>query len=360
MTATQLNQSAIWYSACNEDTTSEIAALEPVGKRLLCITASGSRAFDLLLADPAEVISIDENPAQTALAELFAAAYVHDDYEDFCKLLGLREDPARCERVDKLLPYLSEEARSFWLNNRHLAQSGILYCGRWEEFMRKFMGWAGHGRRSLAKRLLACPTIEDQQALWQSEWNDWRWQLFLHLLACRPLWRWVLHEPGIAFVPRDFDMKDYANTRFEHAAKNLHLRQLPFAWLLLNGAYHPDILPPYLTKEGHALIRSRIGRLKLRTASLQATVASAESGMFDGVSLSDYSSYCDATEQKSVWQNLARCMAVGGRVCERKFFNKSGSDLANQAGFKRQNNLENCLNATDGAWFYTFIAAVKE
>ena len=98
MSAAILDQSAIWYSACNEDTGSEIAALQPAGKRILCITASGSRAFDLLLADPAEVIAIDQNPAQTALAELFSAAYVHCDYPAFCGLAGLRDDSGRVER----------------------------------------------------------------------------------------------------------------------------------------------------------------------------------------------------------------------------------------------------------------------
>lgn len=359
MTATQLNQSAIWYSACNEDTTSEIAALEPAGKRILCITASGSRAFDLLLADPAEIISIDENPAQTALAEVYAAAYAHYEYDDFCALLGLGDSRDRIALLDKLMPHVSTSAQAFWKTNRHLAYDGLLYCGRWEGFMRKFMHWAGARRRNLVTRLLNCPTIDEQWSLWQAEWNDWQWRLFLRMLAIRPLWRWILKEPGIAFVPRDFNMTAYARARFDHAAQNLHLRELPFAWLLLNGSYHPDKLPPYLTKEGHGLIRSRMSRLKLRTASLQQTVAASKSEKFDAVSLSDYSSYCDVAEQEIVWRNLARFMPAGARVAERKFFNKTGMELANIAGFKRQKSLEEQLNAKDGAWFYTFVAAVK-
>ena len=360
MTATQLNQSAIWYSACNEDTASEIAALEPAGKRILCITASGSRAFDLLLADPAEIISIDENPAQTALAELYAAAYVHYEYDDFCAFLGLRDSSDRIALLDNLMPHITATAQAFWKTNRHLAQDGLLYCGRWEGFMRKFMLWAGARRRNLVTRLLNCRTRDEQWSLWKNEWDDWQWRLFLRVLAIRPLWRWILKEPGIAFVPKDFDITAYARARFDHAAQNLHLRQLPFAWLLLKGAYHPNILPPYLTKEGHALIRSRISRLKLRTASLQQTVAAPEAEKFDGVSLSDYSSYCDVAEQEKVWRNLARHMPAGARVCERKFFNKTGAELASVNWFRRQENLEEQLNAKDGAWFYTFVAAIKE
>jgi S-adenosylmethionine-diacylglycerol 3-amino-3-carboxypropyl transferase len=359
MSAAVLDQSAIWYSASNEDTSSEIAALQPAGKRILCITASGSRAFDLLLADPAEIVAIDQNPAQTALAELFAATYIHCDYAEFCSLAGLRDDPGRIERLAALLPFLSASTRAFWERNQKIAAEGLLYCGRWEGFLRSFRHWAGKRRRKLADRLLACTNRNEQWALWQTEWDDWQWHLFLRGLACRPLWRWGLREPGIAFVPSDFDMTGYARQRFDHAARNLDLAKLPFAWLLLNGGYHSDALPPYLTETGHGLIRESIARLTLHTASLQETIAAVDPGAFDGASLSDYSSYCDLPEQKLVWSSLARGMRSGARVCERKFFNKSGTSMPTEFDFVRDTVLEDALTCSDGAFFYSFVIAQK-
>lgn len=360
MTAAQLDQSTIWYSACNEDTASEIAAIQPAGKRVLSITASGSRAFDLLLADAGEVVAIDQNPAQTALAELFAAAYVHCDYDTFSRLIGLYDDEQRKERIAALLPFLTASARQFWERNDGLAKDGLLYCGKWEGFLRRFRHWAGTRRQKLADQLLATDDLVSQWALWQSQWDDWQWRLFLRALACRPLWRWGLREPGIAFVPNDFDMAGYARDRFDHAARNLQLAKTPFAWLLLNGAYKPDVVPPYLTEAGHALIKERIGRLSLRTMSLQAAIGTAEPESFDAASLSDYSSYCDVTEQRKVWQDLARIIRPDGRVCERKFFNKTGMDLPLEQGFVRDEQLEAQLNDHDGAWFYTFVVATKQ
>ena len=357
MTATVLDKATIWYSACNEDAASEIAALQPAGKKILTITASGSRAFDLLLADPVEVLAIDENPAQTALAELFGAAYRHCAYSDFCGLLGLNDEPHRLARLDSLLPHVSDEARRFWQGNRHMAAEGLLYCGRWEGFLRRFRRWAGPVRRALADTLLLCPDTEAQKELWSGKWDDWQWRLFLRLLAVRWLWRHVLREPGIAHVPADFDMTAYARARFDHAATNLHLGQLPFAWLLFNGSYRADILPPYLTEFGHSVIRERLDRLTLKTASLQSVVAEAGPASFDGASLSDYSSYCDEAEQREVWSNLARTMRPGAVVCERKFFNKTGMNIPVETGFSRDEGLEERLNASDGAWFYTFVVA---
>ncbi|MBN9070349.1 MAG: DUF3419 family protein [Rhizobiales bacterium] len=360
MNAARLDGPAIWYSACNEDGASETAALRPAGKRILCITASGSRAFDLLLADAAEVVAIDRNPAQTALAELFATAYVHCDYMTFCGLAGLRDDPGRCGHLDALLPFLSAPARVFWQRNRGLVADGLLYCGRWEGFLRRFRRWAGARRQRLADRILACAGPEEQWALWQEQWDDWQWRMFLRALALRPLWRWVLREPGIAFVPGDFDMAGYARERFDHAARRLHLARLPFAWLLMSGAYRTDVLPPYLTETGHALIRERAGRLKLRTASLEQTIAAADPGTFDGASLSDYSSYCDLPVQRQVWRDLARGMGPGAVACERKFFNKTGMHIPEECGFSRDKELEERLNVSDGAWFYSFVVAARE
>ncbi|MEG3086980.1 DUF3419 family protein [Sphingomonas sp. PB4P5] len=359
MTAARLAPATIWYSACNEDAASEIAALHPAGANVLCITASGSRAFDLLLADPAAVTAIDQNPAQTALAELFVAAYRQLDYPAFAAFVGLHEDVNRLFQLDALLPYVSPAARAFWAGNRRCVADGLLYCGRWEGFLRRFRRLAGPRRRALADQLLAAPDPTEQWALWRNEWNDGQWRLLLRALSWRPLWRWGLREPGIAFVPRDFDMTSYARARFDHAARDLHLAELPFAWLLLAGAYPVNVLPPYLTAAGHATIRDRLDRLTLRTASLQDAIATADPGAYDAVSLSDYSSYCDVAEQALVWRDLARGVRTGGRVCERKFFNKTGADLPLAHGFTRDAALEARLDACDGAWFYTFVIATR-
>ena len=225
--------------------------------------------------------------------------------------------------------------------------------------MRRFIGWAGARRRKLAAKLLACADSQEQWDLWRAEWDDWQWRLFLKALALRPLWRWGLREPGIAFVPREFDMANYAKSRFDHAARQLHLGQLPFAWMLLTGAYRPDVLPAYLTEAGHALIRERIGRLTLRTESLQSAIAAPDAEAFDAASLSDYSSYCDLDAQRAVWRDLARVMRAGGRVCERKFFNKTGADLPTSFGFARDRALEELLNERDGAFFYSFVVAIR-
>ena len=52
-------------------------------------------------------------------------------------------------------------------------------------------------------------------------------------------------------------------------------------------------------------------------------------------------------------------MGPGGRVCERKFFNKTGMDLPELHDFARDRALEARLDADDGALFYTFVVAER-
>ncbi|MES2288131.1 MAG: DUF3419 family protein [Pseudomonadota bacterium] len=360
MKAAQLDGRTIWYAASNEDGRSETRALEPGGRTILSITASGSRTFDLLLADPAHIVSIDQNPAQTAFAELLAAGYRTLDYRQFAAFTGLDNDQyAREVLFERIVKNLSPATRTFWSNNRRAIGAGLIYAGKWEGFLRTIHGLAGSRRRGIAARLMAAETVEEQYSLWRSEWTDRQWRGFLKLLSMRFLWRYVAREPGIAFVARDFDISAYVAARFDHAARTQLFRESPFAWLMMTGSYPDDVRPPYLSEAGFDAIKNRIDRVEFVTAPVQDYLRGTDAGRFDAVSLSDYSSYCDVDVQRGLWRDLARAMPRGGRVCERKFFNKSGTGLPGEFGFVRDLELEEMLFQQDRAYFYSFVVAEK-
>jgi S-adenosylmethionine:diacylglycerol 3-amino-3-carboxypropyl transferase len=218
---------------------------------------------------------------------------------------------------------------------------------------------AGKRRQHLASALLAASTPADQTALWTRDWDGPQWRWFLRLLAVRPLWIYILREPGMRLVPKGFDIGAYVRDRFDHAVRHHDLGATPFAWLLLNGGYQEPALPPYLTEAGFETIRTRLDRISFATLSLQDCLANSDAGAFGGASLSDYSSYCDVSVQRDVWAALARVIKPGGMVCERKFFNKSGTFLPAEHGFVRDEALEDALFASDGALFYSFIVAQR-
>ncbi len=350
----------IWYAASNEDGASEISALNPAGRRVMSITASGSRTFDLLTADPALIVSIDQNPAQTALAELLAEGYRRLSYPSFAGFVGLDDaTPVRPDDMIAMIDALSPPSQAFWRRNEQLIDAGLVYCGRWESFLRTMHRLAGPRRRALAARLLAANTLDEQYALWRDQWDDRGWHWLLRLLSVRVLWRYVAREPGIAFVPPDFDIAGYVAARFDHAARHVLFRDSPFAWLMLAGAYSREVRPAYLSEHGFAKISSRIDRVHFVTGAVQTFLSTTPSDSFDAASLSDYSSYCGVEVQRALWHDLSRAIAPGGRVCERKFFNKTGTDLPDAAGFRRDVGAEARLFASDRAFFYSFVVAEK-
>jgi S-adenosylmethionine-diacylglycerol 3-amino-3-carboxypropyl transferase len=350
----------LWYTASNEDGASEIAALAPVGRHVLSITASGSRTFDLLTADPASIVSIDQNPAQTALAELLAEGYRRLPYPRFCALVGTEDaGGTRAQDFERLTTALSPEARAFWQRNARMIDTGLIYAGRWEGFLRTMHRLAGRRRAALARRLLAAATLEEQYGLWRDEWDDRGWRMLLRLMSVRWLWRHVAREPGIAFVAPDFDIADYVAARLDHAARHIRFAESPFAWLMLTGAYPREVRPRYLSEGAFPNIASRIERVLFVTAPVQDYVASAPADIFEAVSLSDYSSYCDIDMQRVFWAELSRAVAPRGRVCERKFFNKLGTELPEEIGFVRDHGAEETLTAADRAFFYSFVVAER-
>lgn len=361
MTAAQLNPKKIWYAASNEDGRSECTAIAPEGKRLLSITASGSRTFDLLAygEGPEHILSIDQNPAQTALAEVFVAAYRRLSYPEFRRFVGLDDDVGRLRTLATLRDDLSPLAQTFWRKQGRLLDHGLLYCGKWEGMLRLIQRVIANRRREVADRLLAASSLTEQSQIWRNEWEDDAWHGMVWILSRRWLWSYIFREPGMAFIPKDFDIEGYAMARFRHAADHIPFAQSPFVWLLMRGKYEGAVVPPYLTEAGYARIRERLDRVTFATMSLQDAIANSADATFSGASLSDYSSYCDTTTQEGVWQGLRRVMAPGGRVCERKFFNKSGSDIALAHGFTRNTALEDALFVRDAAIFYSFVIAER-
>lgn len=76
------------YSACNEDSRSEIEALNiNENDVILCITASGARSLDLLVKNPKKIVSIDFNKTQNFLLSLKIAAYQGLNYDEFLSFL---------------------------------------------------------------------------------------------------------------------------------------------------------------------------------------------------------------------------------------------------------------------------------
>ena len=320
----------------------------------LCITASGARPLELLLGNPRSVLALDFNPAQNHLLELKMAAYRSLDYAEFTAFIGLCPvgTEQRLHTYSRLASQLSPSARFFWAGQSRKIVDGVLYCGRWESYLR-LLAKLAFNRRDLLKRLFACQTLSEQAELWNREWDNGVWRAILGVLSIRSFWRYVLREPGIEYVPAGFNIAGYIGGRFAHAAQTRLFRDTPYLSLLLRGGYDPaESLPLHLAPEHYDTIRDRVGRITVVTndlASLLEEPSSREA--YDAFSLSDFSSYATPALHERIWRGLEQAAMPGARICERQFLVKHPLITSG----RRNKDLELRLQDSDSAFIYSFV-----
>lgn len=343
------------YSSSVEDGRSELAALALKSTdRVLTIAGSGARALDLLLGEetPAEIVALDFNPAQVALTELKLAALRAFDHPTYCCFLGVTAAPRRLRlelwrELRSTLPY---DARAFWDARLRTLSGGVFLAGRWERYL-GLMATLALPFRSAARRLFAAETLEAQRRLWLSEWETPAFRALLRLLGQRMLWRWVLREPGVAFIDPAFSLDGYLLERFRAVVETTLLRDSAYASLVFFGR-HDYALPMHVSARHFDRLKARAHRVRVVHGALQTHLAEVGAAHYDAFSLSDFGSYASPAEHASVWRAVARAARPGARACERWFMvgHAPPADV-----LERDRALEQQLERSDDAFVYRFV-----
>src|SRR4051794_14291437 len=104
-----LTQGAILYSTCDEDSWSELNALDLRSDDVvLSVTGSGCRTLNLLIGGPAKIVSIDANPLQNHLLELKIAAIRELPHAEFAGFIGLTASTGRLAVYRRIREALSD------------------------------------------------------------------------------------------------------------------------------------------------------------------------------------------------------------------------------------------------------------
>ena len=152
------------YSACNEDTRSELRALD-LGPEdtAIAVAAGGGRALSLLAAGPRRLLAVDQREDQVINRELKASAMDALDHDAYLGFLGLRDSRDREDVYAALRPALPPSARRYWDARRGLIREGVLYAGRCERALFRYAALLRRiGVFDFPARLLACKTLEEQ------------------------------------------------------------------------------------------------------------------------------------------------------------------------------------------------------
>ncbi|MDT0681260.1 DUF3419 family protein [Roseicyclus sp. F158] len=310
------------FTSSNEDGATEVEALTRGGPpaRVLCLTGSGGRPLDMLMADPGEVVALDLNPAQNALLRLKIAAFRALDDAEIPAYLGIAPAETRAALHARVLQAMDREGRVFWEPREGLALGGVWYAGRWEKVLRIGARLNGLYRGRAIARLFAAGGVGEQAAIWERQFDDGLWRGAIRLLARRWIWTRIVGEPGGAFLPSPALVEQRLAGAFRRASARFLFRDSDFASLILRGRHDAAALPLHLRPEAIAITRDRLDRIRIVTGGIGDLGQGALAG-FDAFSLSDFGSYTDAAMHAALWERIAAAAAPGARYAERTFLN---------------------------------------
>jgi S-adenosylmethionine-diacylglycerol 3-amino-3-carboxypropyl transferase len=349
----------ISYSSCNEDSTSELKALQlDAGKRVLCITAGGGRVLNLVHDRPSEIVAVDVNPTQNHLLELKVAAMRALDYEPYLAFLGVRKARDRLDVYQGFCSSLSTGARAYFDAHPEMVRRGVLFQGSLERFLVHVARISHIVRPFWIKRLFRFDDVAEQRRFLEG-WDTRMWRFVGEAFCRRSILELFSRDPGFwRFVPpevplhrRIFDLMH--RYLCNHLARDSHLLQLVF---FARYIYEPA-MPIYLRPEPFARIREALKttRITPMTAPITAVLGSAADGSFDAYSIADVSSYLSETDFGTLMDEVMRTARPGARICSRGIFVHRPLATDHASRIRRDHNLERRLAFDDLAMVHEFV-----
>jgi S-adenosylmethionine-diacylglycerol 3-amino-3-carboxypropyl transferase len=345
------------YSADNEDTRSELTALEITGDdTVIAIAAGGGRALSLLTAAPKRLIAIDRRADQLFNLELKAAALEAFDYEPFLAFLGIAPESNRLDQYEWLRKDLSPAARRYWDNRRRLIESGVFYAGRTETALVRFM--SGLKRLGLMRWLepfFQATSLEAQRALLDVQrvrvdrglvW----WKLFCHPLVVYL----VSQDPGF-LRSTEGSVGEYLVQRLiRYASLNL-VRESFLLRLVYDGRLTPGSpLPVYITRDGFDAARKNVSRLEIHGGDLRDFAGRWRINERLKWSLSDVSCWMPEQRFHELLHLVTGVGAPGSRFCARHFAARHALPSNLVGSVRWLNDLCASLDDSDSSVIYRF------
>lgn len=351
------------YSACNEDTRSEILALRiGPGDTVVGVSGGGGRLLSLLTAAPSRLLATDRRMDQVAALELKAAALAAMDREGCLRFLGVSPCDVREDMYAKIRPSLTSGARSYWDGRPGLIREGVLYAGRTERALHAWVSLLRRlGRFGWPEELFEACSLEEQRSLLARHARSVRaserdWRRFVNPV----LFYAVAQDPSFLRSSHR-SLGGYLYRRFIRYAERHLIRDSFFAHLIYRGHYPAGgPLPLYLEPEGYDRARKNLDALEITCSRMEDVVRSFRLRGVLKWSLSDVSCWMSERHFQELIRELCAVGDPGSRLCARNFgvHRSLPSDL--QGRLRRLGELCSHLDDVDSAMFYRFEVAEYE
>jgi S-adenosylmethionine-diacylglycerol 3-amino-3-carboxypropyl transferase len=334
----------LFFAQVREDPRLEIEALRPsAGETIVIVGSGGCTALSLLASGAGRVVAVDLNRTQNHLIELKAAAIATLPIEWAWRFLGVVSAPAseRRARYTTVRTRLSPAAAEYWDSRQKEIGIGALNAGVSERFialvvraMRLFVH-----RDERIRRLLACTSLDEQRALYETEWNSWRWKALFQVLMNRVAFR-KAYDPAFFKQVENPSFAAHFHGLAEHALTRIPVADNYFLHHMLTGVFpveQANGVPVYLSRElrgadhrpraegdemsgaARAAAAIRGERLTLVDGAMTDYLRTLPAQSVHGIGLSNICEWLVPSQIDELFAEVARVCAPGARVCFRNF-----------------------------------------
>jgi S-adenosylmethionine-diacylglycerol 3-amino-3-carboxypropyl transferase len=318
------------YPQIWEDPVVDMEALAIVpGDHIVAIASGSCNVLSYLTADPGKITAVDLNHAHIALAHLKIAAvrYLpsYQEFKNFFVKANLRSNVADFDEF--ILPHLDEPTRRYWQERDAFGRRRISAFARGfysTGLLGRFIG-LGHVLSRLlganVSRIADAKSLDEQRKIFDESiaplFDHW----FLRWLVKHPASLYGLGIPPAQYAALAGDeslgIHGVLRQRVEKLACGFSIKENYFARQAFGRQYDGALdgaLPPYLESENFSKVKSRIGRLDVRHASLTDVLAKAPPKSVNCIVLLDAQDWMSSQQLTDLWRQIGRCAAKDARV----------------------------------------------
>lgn len=356
---TKQQEKWILYSTCDEDSNSELRALDVTPEdRVVSVTGSGCRTLSLLTRNPRSVVSVDYSPGQNYLLDLKLAAIRSLEYDTLLAFFGVDACNQRWGIFQSIANQISPNARAYFERHKPAIEKGVLFSGRHERFYVRVVAPMMHvlfGRD--LDQIFRCHSLEEQRRIYQEKLNGRLWRFLLRNGFSESTLRLILNDNKYHIEIHVPSVGGYVLERVHHTFLNHLAKDNHWLTFMLKARYlHRRALPHFLLEENCKAIRRASTEVNLVTDNLINYLKTLPSGSVDKFSLSDVTSCIDRTEYEALLDEVARTGRPGARLCYRNFLAKHCINSEDHR-MSRDEAISSALDQNDLAFVYTFEVA---
>lgn len=352
-----------------EDPEMDRRALKLTGDdTVISITSAGCNPLNFLCQSPRKLISIDGNPAQTAILELKLAGIEALDYDTFFDIFGSRR-PQEMRRVyyPRLRPLISDSAREFWdANADALAERGLYDLGRMAVFCRILRSYLKMVGIHLGEQdaFFDCRTLEEQNRWYREKIAPGLWGSLGKLLVYFKPFMFLagVHPEQLTLVDGRHDIYDFVKERIEYALTKVPIYDNYFLSMAITGKFRGLRVPPYLLPENFPILRRNLDRVQVVNGWLGPYLDTQPAGSINKFNLLDIFDWMPPPVFESTFGSIMRVAPPGATLIYRSGSYSLEPPERYRARLTPQTELARELFATDRSTTYGsfYIHTVKQ